>query len=436
MALERARSAAAEADPAHATAHELPIGSRRWRSRSASIWWAWRGPSRRRRPSSCASGSRAATPARWAISRGGSRSASIRAGCCPARQHRDGGPRLRPGRAQPVGAGPRRAWRATRAARTTTTCWATGCARSAAALEPLAGAAGGKPGLRRHGARAGARLRRLRRPRLDREEHLPDPSAPRLLPIPRRAADRPRARARRARARPLRQLPRLPRRLSDAGLRGALRARRHALHLVPDDRVARGHSRASCAKRTATLVFGCDICQEVCPWNTRERRSLPPDRAGLRARLAPRPEWVAPALAWLLDLRRGRLARGDPRNRAAPRQAPRPAAQRAGGRGQLGRRVAAAAAAPPRGVERRAARRARALGARAARTLQQPAISAACAAAEPRHVLRRRRPRSGPPSARAARGRGRGRGSSPGSSRNSARRGPLPSARWATVKVS
>ena len=50
------------------------------------------------------------------------------------------------------------------------------------------------------------------------------------------------------------------------------------------------------------LVFGCDICQEVCPWNTRERRTLPPDRAGLRARLAPRPEWVAPALAWLLDL--------------------------------------------------------------------------------------------------------------------------------------
>jgi epoxyqueuosine reductase len=51
------------------------------------------------------------------------------------------------------------------------------------------------------------------------------------------------------------------------------------------------------------LVFGCDICQEVCPWNTRERRSVPPDRLGLRARLAPRPEWVGPALAWLLDLR-------------------------------------------------------------------------------------------------------------------------------------
>jgi len=51
------------------------------------------------------------------------------------------------------------------------------------------------------------------------------------------------------------------------------------------------------------LVYGCDICQEVCPWNTRERRSVPADPFGLRARLAPRPEWAAPALAWLLDLR-------------------------------------------------------------------------------------------------------------------------------------
>ena len=49
-------------------------------------------------------------------------------------------------------------------------------------------------------------------------------------------------------------------------------------------------------------VFGCDICQDVCPWNSRSRRAIPPDAAGLRARLAPRPEWVAPTLAWLLAL--------------------------------------------------------------------------------------------------------------------------------------
>jgi epoxyqueuosine reductase len=49
-------------------------------------------------------------------------------------------------------------------------------------------------------------------------------------------------------------------------------------------------------------AFGCDVCQEVCPWNRRERRTLPPDPLGLRARIAPRPEWRRPALRWLLEL--------------------------------------------------------------------------------------------------------------------------------------
>lgn len=49
-------------------------------------------------------------------------------------------------------------------------------------------------------------------------------------------------------------------------------------------------------------AFGCDVCQDVCPWNTRSRRSVPPDRGGLRAALAPRAAWRAPALAWLLSL--------------------------------------------------------------------------------------------------------------------------------------
>jgi epoxyqueuosine reductase len=49
-------------------------------------------------------------------------------------------------------------------------------------------------------------------------------------------------------------------------------------------------------------VFGCDVCQDVCPWNQRSRRAVPPDRAGLRAALAARSEWAAPALAWLLAL--------------------------------------------------------------------------------------------------------------------------------------
>jgi len=65
---------------------------------------------------------------------------------------------------------------------------------------------------------------------------------------------------------------------------------------------ARGPIPESLRAEHGNWVFGCDICQEVCPWNLRERRSVPDDREGLRARIAARDEWLRPSLQWILEL--------------------------------------------------------------------------------------------------------------------------------------
>lgn len=74
----------------------------------------------------------------------------------------------------------------------------------------------------------------------------------------------------------------------------------------------RGPIAEDLAAKMGRNVFGCDICQEVCPWNRRAPITDWPE-------LQPRPELVNPALDWLAnfsDAEYRRLFRGSPVERA------------------------------------------------------------------------------------------------------------------------
>jgi epoxyqueuosine reductase len=61
----------------------------------------------------------------------------------------------------------------------------------------------------------------------------------------------------------------------------------------------RGPIEPALMEQMGRQVFGCDICQDVCPWNHKASHSLPaaPDPG-----LTPRPELVNPTLDWLASL--------------------------------------------------------------------------------------------------------------------------------------
>jgi epoxyqueuosine reductase len=74
----------------------------------------------------------------------------------------------------------------------------------------------------------------------------------------------------------------------------------------------RGPISEELAAKAGRNVFGCDICQEVCPWNRRAPVTDWPE-------LQPRPELVNPALDWLANLGEAdyrHMFRGSPVERA------------------------------------------------------------------------------------------------------------------------
>ena len=117
-----------------------------------------------------------------------------------------------------------------------------------ASPEPFDGAR-----LRGHRARAGARLRAVRRHRLDRQEHLRDQPGARFVDLPVRDHLQPAARrATRRRSISAGRCTLCLEACPTQAHRRARRARFDALHFVPDHRAQGRHSRGARGRRSAT----------------------------------------------------------------------------------------------------------------------------------------------------------------------------------------
>ena len=215
-----------------------------------------------------ASDARAGSSARCASRWPGPRSPAIRRRCSRARG-RSSRRRSATTRRPRAGARARAGCRATPGA-TTTRSSATGSTRSAGGSAARTACSSTRTSTSTARARSGRR-------RLHRQEHDAHHANPRLVGRARDARHRRRARGDAAARARLRQLHALHRRLPDGCARRAGRPRRDAVPLVLDadaGRDARGLQEA-----LEDRVYGCDICQDVCPWN----RGVEKRRVGRRS---------------------------------------------------------------------------------------------------------------------------------------------------------